>query len=447
MRERGALAPAWRRANVPDGFTVAAVGDLVVDDVLTPVLERRAPDLLALLRSADVTVGNFEGTAADLGAFGGWPEAEPGGSWLISTPGVPADLRRMGFDLVSRANNHTTDWGVAGMRATDRLLTAAGIAHAGTGETLADARAPRYLVTPAGRVALVSLASRFEPMARAADPLGRVPGRPGLNALRTRRLVRVPAAELAALARIRDALPDVKRSVLEADRREGTVTLFGTSFGAGDAVGVEYTMHDGDRRAVLRSVRQAKQTSDFTIAAVHTHEPGNRSRTAPEFLRTLAREAIDDGADLVAGHGPHQLRGIELHRGRPVFHSLGNFVFMENTQRPLTHDAYEKQPPPGPETTEAEYLEHKRVHGVFEERIWYESVVAVCRFTSRGRLSELRLQPIELHWNSGRDADRGIPRLARGSSATRILRRLQRLSAPLGTKLVNRGGVGYVDLR
>lgn len=144
----GRLSPSWRLASVRDGFTLTAVGDLVVDDALAPLLETRSPGLLELLRSADVTFGNFESTAVDLTDFDGWPEAESGGSWLISTSRVPADLRRIGFDLMARANNHTTDWGVAGMRSTDRLLTEAGIVHAGTGDTLADARAPRFLTTP-----------------------------------------------------------------------------------------------------------------------------------------------------------------------------------------------------------------------------------------------------------------------------------------------------------
>ncbi|MGR6972465.1 CapA family protein [Streptomyces cynarae] len=229
----GRLSPSWRQANVRDGFTLTAVGDLVVDAALAPLLEVRSPQLLELLRSADVTFGNFESTAVDLTEFGGWPEAESGGSWLISTSRVPADPRRIGFDVMARANNHTTDWGVAGMRSTDRLLTEAGIVHAGTGDTLADARSPRYFTTPAGRVSLVSVAARFEPMSRAADPLGRVPGRPGVNALRTTRHVVVPGRRLRELALVRDALPvgSVGASVLEADRRDGTVSLskpFGT---------------------------------------------------------------------------------------------------------------------------------------------------------------------------------------------------------------------------
>ncbi|NQD89712.1 CapA family protein, partial [Paenarthrobacter sp. CM16] len=118
----GRLTEAWIEANVPDGFTMVAVGDLVVDDVLAPLLQSQSPEMMAILKGADITFGNFEGNAIDLEKFGGWPDADPGGSWLISSPRVPADLRSMGFDLVARANNHTTDWGVAGMRYTDRLL-------------------------------------------------------------------------------------------------------------------------------------------------------------------------------------------------------------------------------------------------------------------------------------------------------------------------------------
>lgn len=450
----GQLSPAWRQANVRDGFTLAAVGDLVLDDAIAPLLEARAPRLLGLLRSADVTFGNFESTAVDLADFAGWPEAESGGSWLISTPRVPADLRRMGFDLVARANNHTTDWGVAGMRSTDRLLTEAGIVHAGTGDTLADARSPRFLTTPAGRVSLVSVASRFEAMSRAADPLGRVPGRPGVNALRTTRYVDVPAHRLRELALIRDALPSgsVRASVLEADHRDGTVTLFGTRYAVRpgpaaptDAVEFRFTVHDGDRREVLRSIRQAKQTSDFTIATMHTHEPGNYSQEPPDFLPAIAREAVDNGADAFVGHGPHQLRGIEVYRGRPIFYSLGNFIFMENTQQPLTRGAYEKDSPRDLET-EAEFLERERVHGVFAEQVWYESVIAISRFDAAGALRVVELHPIELHWDGPRDADRGIPQPADAATADRILRRLQRSSRPFGTEIVIEDGIGHLSL-
>jgi poly-gamma-glutamate synthesis protein (capsule biosynthesis protein) len=446
----GKLQESWRDANVPDGFTFVAAGDLVIDDVLSWRLRRESPELVELLQCADVTFGNFESTAIDLNKFGGWPEAEPGGSWLVSSPRVPQDLRAMGFNLLSRANNHTTDWGVAGMRYTNALLDEAGIVHAGTGNTLAEARAPKFLCVPAGRVSLVAAASRFEPMSRAADPLGQVPGRPGVNALRTTRSVLVPQEQLEQLACIRDAQPagSVRPSVMASDAKNGTVTLFGTKYRAHPdpkgAMAFTFSMYDADLQAILRNIRQGKQTSDFSVVSMHTHEPGNYSDAPPDFLPLFARQAIDNGADAVVGHGPHRLRGIEIYKNKPIFYSLGNFFFMENTYQPLTRDAFDKEGIDPSAMTEAELLEQKRVHGVFKDSVWYESVVAAGRYDSRGRLKELRLHPVEMHWDDARDADRGIPRIAAGETGERILRELQRLSQPYGTEIAIEHGVGII---
>lgn len=461
LHQAGTLAPSWKSANMPAGFTLVAVGDLIITDAIHARLRRTAPELLALLQDADVTFGNFEGTAIDLQKFGGHPSALAGGSWLISTPAVAPDLKLMGFNLISRANNHTTDWGVEGMRYTDGLFTQAGMVHAGTGETLAQARAPAFLSTPAGRVSLVALASRFEANARAIDPLGQIPGRPGLNALRTTRFVQVSPQRLSVLAGIRDALPKgmMRKSVLAADEKNGTVTLFDVKYRAhaglgggdeqgetGEQIGFTFTMDERDRTAILHNVRQAKQTSDFSVVSIHTHEPGNYSELPPDFMPVIAREAIEQGADAVIGHGPHQLRGIEIYQGKPIYYSLGNFFFMENQQQPITRDEYEKDKVEPMSMTAAEFMEHRRVHGVFKEQIWYESVVAVNRYDAAGALAEIVLHPIEMHWENERDADRGIPRLASGDDALRILTRLQRLSLHYGTAISIADGVGKISM-
>ncbi|MBP1313274.1 CapA family protein [Herbaspirillum sp. 1130] len=450
--EEGKLDPSWMDANLPEGFTLVAVGDLILTDAIFPRLQRKSPDLIDLLKSGDVTFGNFEGTAIDLQRFGGYPSALAGGSWLISTPAVAQDIKDMGFNLMSRANNHTTDWGVEGMRYTDALFDKAGMVHAGTGETLAQARAARYLCIPAARVAMVALASRFEANARAIDPLGQIPGRPGLNALRTTRHVLVSPQRLAMLAAIRDALPKgmMRKSVLAADARNGTVTLFDIKYRASEEVGegvdFTFTMDERDRKEIIHHLRQGKQSADFAIASMHTHEPGNFCETPPDFMPLLARQAIDNGADAFIGHGPHQLRGIEIYKGKPIYYSLGNFFFMENQQQPITRDEHEKDKVEPMSMTEAEFMEHRRVHGVFKEQVWYESVVAVNRYGSRGQLQQIVLHPIEMHWQGERDADRGIPRIANGEDAQRILQRLQRLSAAYGTRIDIVGEVGIVSL-
>lgn len=446
----GELSPAWREANVPDGFTLLAVGDMIITEPVAPLMKRRFPDLFALLQGADVVFGNYENTAIDLRTFGGYPEALAGGGWLIGTPQVPRDLRDMGFNLLGRANNHTLDWGVAGMRATNRLLDDAGIVHAGTGETLAQARAPRVLSVPAGRVALTAAASRFEANARAADPLGEIPGRPGLNSLRTTRHVLVSSERLAQLAAIRDSQPpgSVRRSILAADARTGVVTLFDTKYKAspdiGDRIDFDFAMDERDRAEIVHNIRQAKQTADFSVVSMHTHEPGNFSAAPPNFLPLIARQAIDNGADAFVSHGPHQLRGIEIYKGRPIFYSLGNFFFMDNTQQPITRDEFEKDRVDPASMTAAEFMEHRRVHGVFKERVWFESVVALCCYKRNGHLKEVRLHPIELHHEGARDADRGIPRIAPPGIGQRILARLQELSRPFGTEIRIKGDIGFI---
>ena len=99
------------------------------------------------------------------------------------------------------------DWGVTGLRATARHLDDAGVVHAGVGETLAHARAPRYVTTTHGRVGIVSVYPTrvFDPDA-ALDPFGRVPGRPGANALRLRRIVSMPDAKLDTIRGVARAI-------------------------------------------------------------------------------------------------------------------------------------------------------------------------------------------------------------------------------------------------
>ncbi len=156
--------------SVADGFTLAAVGDCII---ARPVSQTPgfAP-VGKLVHDADAAFGNFEGTAIDLTRTPATPQAEFGGVWIIGAPSVTRDLKAIGFDVMSRANNHATDWGLEGLRQTSRALDEAGIVHAGVGEHRAAARAARYFDTDKGRVALISLASTFTPLSRSAPPVG-----------------------------------------------------------------------------------------------------------------------------------------------------------------------------------------------------------------------------------------------------------------------------------
>ena len=200
-------------------------------------------------------------------------------------------------------------------------------------------------------------------------------------------------------------------------------------------------MDPTDEREILKSIRAAKQLSDFVIVTIHAHEPGNWSETPADFLPKLAHEAIDAGADAFVGHGPHQLRGIEVYRGKPVFYSLGNFIFQLDLLAPVASDLYEQYKMDSATATDGEFnaMWNERVFG---GEVWYQSVVTTSRF-EKGQLAEIQLRPIDLSYGA-RGADRGVPRPAAPAVAQAILERMQRLSQPFGTQLTIERGVGVI---
>ncbi|MFN0155311.1 MAG: CapA family protein [Gaiella sp.] len=91
-----------------------------------------------------------------------------------------------------------------------------------------------------------------------------------------------------------------------------------------------------DLAEVKRLVRRAREVADIVIATAHMGAEGLAHQRVPRkpevFLgerrgnpRAFAHAAVDAGADLVVGHGPHVLRGMEWYRGRLIAYSLGNF--------------------------------------------------------------------------------------------------------------------------
>jgi poly-gamma-glutamate synthesis protein (capsule biosynthesis protein) len=440
-----ALAESMR-----DGFTIAAVGDLIIARSESSSEDPAFKATLKILRGADVAMGNMEGTLIDIRNFKGYPQAEYGGLWLIGNPEIAKDLRNMNFGLVARANNHALDWGIEGMRETDATLDAAGIAHAGTGETRALARAARFLDTPKGRIGIVSMAEgpgSYVPSAAAMPPLGEAPARPGMNAFRTTQYSLVTGDMMDSLRKIREAQP--KDSVEptptgdEDKEHKNDLELFGVHYRLADHTGFTFEMNPIDLKEIEKSIRQGKETSDFVVATIHAHDPGNWSEEPADFLPTLAHDAIDAGADMWVGHGPHRLRAIEIYKGKPIFYSLGNFFFEVGLQQPHAADIYEQYKKDPSAITDNEFdLDFLKKY--FNNDYWYQSVIAVSRF-DKGKVSEIRLYPVDLGFTA-RDADRGIPRLASPEVAQVVLQNLQRLSQPYNTTIAIEGSVGVIRI-
>jgi poly-gamma-glutamate synthesis protein (capsule biosynthesis protein) len=234
------------------------------------------------------------------------------------------------------------------------------------------------------------------------------------------------------------------------------ITLFGQRFIAGDSFAINAAANTDDWNGNLQWIREARRQADWVIVSFHSHEFGGRSvlsaetradlEEPAEFAKEFARAAIDAGADMFVGHGSHTLLGIELYKERPIFYSLGNLVFMNETVPFLPSEAYERFGL-GPDATPSDFFNartdgDKKGHPANPK--YWQGAVATCRFKA-GKLAEIRLHPLDLGHGSAR-AQRGRPVLASDDVAKQIFDRVQRLSSGYGTKIVPQGETAMVSL-
>jgi len=360
------------------------------------------------------------------------------GDWAnIGLPAVAADLKRMGFDMVGRANNHAMDWGLEGMRETARHLDEAGIVYAGSGETAALARAPAYYESPKGRVALVSFATTFRPTSEAMPPHGTAPGRPGLSAVHLSLVVHVRESVLRSLAAADCAMH--QRSCGETPRE---LTLGGTRYVRDDRHFNDYEIDREDLAAVGHAIREARQHADLVVVAVHSHECSwdCEMRKTPmipgAFLKEIAHGAIDAGADVFATTGIHNLGPIEIYHGRPIFYGLSNF-FWSDIQEPVPHELFSlnrallEQAYQHPERATDYDLTAPLNAASFATDYTFQAILAQATF-SHGRLAAITLHPVALGYGDGLRSS-GTPRLeSRPQAAQAIFKQIAERTVAYG---------------
>lgn len=79
------------------------------------------------------------------------------------------------------------------------------------------------------------------------------------------------------------------------------------------------------KQKMISAVKEAKKEVDFVIVSMHL---GQEYKPTPNSdQKDFARDAIDNGADLILGHHPHVIESIEKYKGKYIFYSLGNFIF------------------------------------------------------------------------------------------------------------------------
>ncbi len=242
-----------------DIFTVALTGDIMMgttypDSVLPPDNGRALfRDVQAILRRADIAAGNLEGTICDTTYSTRKKTSEYNYAFRMPPEFAPL-LKEAGFDFLCMANNHTNDFGPAGIRSTEAELSRLGISFAG--------------IRGHNELAVVE-----------------------------RRGVKFGLCAFGHNAHtLRMDNPSKVRSILDSLQRVADIVIV--------------SFHGGAEGSAYSHLPYGKE--EFL----------NENRGS---LREFARFCIDNGADIVYGHGPHVVRCIETYRGRFIAYSLGNF--------------------------------------------------------------------------------------------------------------------------
>jgi poly-gamma-glutamate synthesis protein (capsule biosynthesis protein) len=415
-----------------DDITVALTGDAMPTRRISVHDEPEFLAVAELLRGADVSIANSETLYHQ---FEGYPVADSGlyGTYVTTHPDVIDDLRWLGLDMVSTANNHCVDYGELGLLANLDNLDRHAMPHAGTGRSLTEAVRPCYLQTARGTVAMVAVTLTIPPGDhRAGEARGAVKARPGANVLRHTLAHEVPPEAFKALLDLGASLRLGRHF-----RRDGdTVTFLGRTFTLGTGYRTAATINPFDLELNLRWIAEARQLADWVVVSMHCHESGATREDPPDFAVSFARQAVDAGGDVIFGHGPHLDRGIEIYRGKPIFYALGNFIIQNETIPQQPWDFTQRFGLPPTATTGDAYRvrDSRSKSGLAQDPIGLQSAIATVAFRG-GRLAQIRLHPVDLGLSTSQRRRVGRPLLAKGEVARAILERFARMSATYDTKV------------
>ncbi len=261
-------------------ITLVLGGDVNLQDRAEPSAAFTA--LAPLLQGADLRFVNLEGPLSGSAGEGVDVPHEP--NWRHSTPEMVEALTAAGIDVVSCANNVTYPPSAA--MASLSVLDRAGIAHCGAGANSAAAHAPAILERSGQKVAFLAYTSIRWPFGQAARK-----DAPGV-------------AEAFALTSYQ---PDPR--VADVPGRPAIVRT---------------TPDPAHLEQLVTDIGRAKEEAGTVVVSMHWGLPGD---DLAEYQVAYAHAAIDAGADLVAGHGPHTIQAVEAYRGHAILYSLGNLVF------------------------------------------------------------------------------------------------------------------------
>jgi poly-gamma-glutamate synthesis protein (capsule biosynthesis protein) len=404
-------------------FTIAVTGQSLIKHDIRGIDTPGFRGVCEVLDRADLAFTNFESTI--LGSHGGWPLK--GSFFGCSQPVVLDTLQALGFQALSLSNNHAFDLGPAGVLSTIEEADRRGFLHAGVGRNHTAAGRAAKRAFGDTKVALVAMDGGPGPdFMYAADGANGRPERPGVNRLRVSKVIDVDGDTFEQLRVLRnkigyttmdlgnDSQPDDTPHV----DSEAEISIARAIFRRSDRCGRNVKVDAADMTRNLAAITSAAEGGHLVIAYLHHHHWASDWYQVPDWVESVAKKCIDAGAAMFVSHGAPVLQPVEIYRRRPIFYSLGNFIFHVKSQ--------------------------KSPWGARE--VW-ESVIGLCSFDEEGNLAGMSFHPVVIGGSETADNDdlerRLAPELASPTDAERALDRFREHSAKLGTNIEISAGSGF----
>jgi Bacterial capsule synthesis protein PGA_cap len=278
MEFRKGMGALSERTASAGSIVLYAVGDIASSRSGEPTgLE----EVAALLHDGDVVFFNCETPYAESGA----PSGVVHGSMAHDPRALPG-IAAAGFNVATLANNHVMDWGTEAVVECRDRLEKLGIAVCGAGRNLSEAHLPAILERNGLKIGFLGYSCTGPEITRAEDE------KPG-----------------CAMVRAHTAYEPV-------DYYPGSPRIKIVTWPYAD-----------DLERMRQDIRRLRDVADVVIVTFHwgtIYVPA----VIPDYETLIGHVAVDCGADLILGHSPHILKGIEIYKGRVIVHSL-NHLLME----------------------------------------------------------------------------------------------------------------------
>ncbi len=418
-------------------LTVTGTGDALFVAPFPEYYDDELSEIAKEIKACDVKMTNLETNLSDFEYAG---NAYSGGTWINTKRAYLDHLKKYGFNFYGTANNHVMDYGHEGLLSTIRALDENGLAHAGTGDCMEDAEKPAILDIDGKKVAIFAVDTSFKVGSKAGRANKYLKGRPGVNYVRYSETFYVTPEQMKQLKEIAKTTHVnfyhelYVATGFENPDKEGEFQ-FGGKLYTTDKNKPTSQCNKVDLKRITDNIEKAKKENDYVFILIHCHQGDNYKHSTPaKFMEELSKACIDAGASAIFGGGCHELRPIEIYKNKPIFYSLGDFIYQGLRVEYLPADFMEQFNADINLTAEEALFVRSRGNkvGLHLQKENYLTVLPKIEFVG-GEMTDLTVFPVSLNFDAT-DLKNGLPKIAKGDEAVEILNIVNELSKDYGAQ-------------